>query len=235
MTKSFRTLLLGSTLLLSMAGALAAKPVAIKPAPIKPFNAEYLATYMGMQANAVMTLAPAGDNRWKYSLNIEGGLAKLSQSTTFEDRNGQWRPLSGNDTSMVLIKKVKKDATYDWAKGEARWSGDVKPDRAGPVPLQAGDLDAMLINLAIARDVAAGKPLNYRMVDDGRVKQLSYQPAGKEAITVDGKSQQASKFTRTDGEKQTVVWVVDGLPVPARILQRKNGKDEMDLQIKSLR
>ena len=235
MTKSFRTLLLGATLLLSMAGALAAKPAAIKPAPIKPFSAEYLATYMGMQANAVMTLAPAGANRWKYSLNIDSGLAKLSQSTMFEDRNGQWRPLSGNDTSMVLIKKVKKDATYDWAKGEARWSGDVKPDRAGPVPLQAGDLDAMLINLAIARDVAAGKPLNYRMVDDGRVKQLSYEPAGKEAITIEGKSQQASKFTRTDGEKQTVVWVVDGLPVPARILQRKGGKDEMDLQIKSLR
>ena len=230
MTKSFRTLLLGATLLLSVASATAAKPVAIKP-----FNAEYLATYMGMQASAVMTLAPAGDNRWKYSLNIDSGLAKLSQSTTFEDRNGQWRPLSGNDTSLVLIKKVKKDATYDWAKGEARWSGDVKPDRAGPVSLQAGDLDAMLINLAIARDVAAGKPLNYRMVDDGRVKQLSYQPAGKEAITVDGKSQQASKFTRADGEKQTVVWVVDGLPVPARILQRKNGKDEMDLRIKSLR
>jgi len=230
MTKSFRTLLFGATLLLSVASATAAKPVAIKP-----FNAEYLATYMGMQASAVMTLAPAGDNRWKYSLDIDSGLAKLSQSTTFEDRNGQWRPLSGSDSSMVFIKKVKKDATYDWAKGEARWSGDVKPDRAGPVSLQAGDLDAMLINLTIARDVAAGKPLNYRMVDDGRVKQLSYQSAGKEAITVDGKSQQASKFTRTDGEKQTVVWVVDGLPVPARILQRKNGKDEMDLRIKSLR
>ncbi|MCI4568743.1 DUF3108 domain-containing protein [Lysobacter sp. CFH 32150] len=230
MTKSFRTLLLGAMLLASMAGALAAKP-----APIKPFNAEYLATYMGTQANAVMTLAPAGANRWKYSLNIDNGLARLSQSTTFEDRNGEWRPLSGNDTSLVLFKKVKKDATYDWSKGEARWSGDVKPDRAGPVALQPGDLDAMLINLTIARDVAAGKPLNYRMVDDGRVKQMSYQPSGKEAITVDGKSQQASKFTRTDGEKQTLVWVVDGLPVPARILQRKNGKDEMDLRIKSLR
>ena len=235
MTQSFRTLLLGATVLLSMASASAVMSAPAKPAPLKQFNAEYLATYMGMQANAVMALAPAGGNRWKYSLNIDSGLAKLSQSTTFEDRDGQWRPLSGTDSSVVLIKKVRKEATYDWAKGEARWSGDVKPDRAGPVPLQTGDLDAMLINLTIARDVAAGKPLNYRMVDDGRVKQLSYQPAGQEAITIDGKSQQASKFSRTDGEKQTVVWVVDGLPVPARILQRKNGKDEMDLRIKSLR
>jgi hypothetical protein len=103
------------------------------------------------------------------------------------------------------------------------------------VKLQAGDLDAMLVNLAIARDVAAGKPLHYRMVDDGRAKELTYTVAGKEQITVAGKSQQATKVTRTDGNKQTVVWVVDGLPAPARILQRKNGEDEMDLQLQGVR
>ena len=118
----------------------------------------------------------------------------------------------------------------------ARWSGDVKPDRAGPVKLQAGDLDAMLVNLALARDVAAGKPLNYRMVDDGRAKQteLHRSPARKQ-ITVGGKPQQATKVSRTDGDKQTIAWVVDGLPVPARILQRKDGKDEMDLRLNSVR
>ena len=96
-------------------------------------------------------------------------------------------------------------------------------------------MDGMLLNLALARDVAAGKPLNYRMVDDGRAKQLSYTVAGKEQITIDGKAQQATKVVRTDGEKQTIAWVVDGLPVPARILQKRNGKDEMDLRIKSVR
>jgi len=29
--------------------------------------------------------------------------------------------------------------------------------------------------------------------------------------------------------------VVDGLPVPARILQKKDGKDELDLVLKSVR
>ncbi|HVQ32308.1 MAG TPA: DUF3108 domain-containing protein, partial [Lysobacter sp.] len=99
----------------------------------------------------------------------------------------------------------------------------------------AGDLDAMLVNLAIPRDLAAGKPLNYRMVDDGRAKPMTYQVAGKEAVTVGGKSQQATKVSRTDGNKQTIVWVVDGLPVPARILQRKDGKDEVDLRLNSVR
>lgn len=215
-----------------LAAALAA--ISMPALAVKPFNAAYEANYMGLQAEGQMTLAQDGADRWKYTLNIRSNMAMLTQSTVFEDRDGQWRPLSGNDSSIVLIKKVNKTTTYDWTKNEARWSGDVKPDRAGPVKLQAGDLDGMLVNLAIARDVAAGKPLNYRMVEDGRAKQLSYQVAGKESITIGGKSHQATKVIRSDGDKQTIAWVVDGLPVPARILQRKGGQDEMDLTIKSI-
>lgn len=219
------------------AGALFAAMLAASASAgaVEAFSADYQANYMGIVGNGKMTLEPTGGNQWKYTLNIRSSGASLTQSTVFEDRNGQWRPLSSNDSSLLLIKKVNKVATYDWAKGEARWSGDVKADRAGPVQLKAGDMDGMLINLAIARDVTAGKPLNYRMVEDGRAKQLSYEVAGKETITVEGKQQQATKVIRNDGNKQTVAWVVPGLPVPARILQRKDGRDEMDLTLQSLR
>jgi len=202
---------------------------------IKPFTADYQANYLGVQGVGRMVLAQAGGNRWRYSLDIGGSMANLNQTTVFEDSNGQWRPISNSDTSALLVKRKQKNATYDWSRGEARWTGDVKPDRAGPVKLQSGDLDAMLINLAIARDVAAGKPLRYRMVDDGRVKQLSYQVAGKESITIGGKARQATKVTRTDGDKQEFVWVVDGMPAPVRILRRKDGQDEMDLRLTALR
>ncbi|MDX1549953.1 MAG: DUF3108 domain-containing protein, partial [Lysobacter spongiicola] len=117
----------------------------------------------------------------------------------------------------------------------ASWSGDVKPERSGPIKLQAGDMDALLINLAIVRDLEAGKPLDYRMVDDGRVKQMSYKVAGKESIQVGGQQRQATKVVNTDGDKQTIAWVVDGIPVPARILQREDGKDSIDLRVKSVR
>ena len=226
-TRPLRKPLLGLAALLALASA---------PAfAVKPFTADYSASYMGLEGNGRMTLASAGGDRWSYSLEIRSSIAQLSQNTVFEDHGGQWRPLSGSDASTLLIKKSHKQATYDWSKGEARWSGDVKPDRAGPVALRTGDLDAMLVNLALARDVAAGKPLDYRMVDDGRAKQMSYRVAGKESVTIGGKAQQATKVERSDGNKQLIVWVVDGLPVPARILQRKDGKDEMDLRLKSWR
>lgn len=229
-THRLQRIVAGAALALVAASAFAARA-----GDLKPFTADYTARYMGLQGNGRMTLAKAGDNRWKYSLDIHSTIANLSQSTVFDQKDGQLRPLSGNDSSLLLIKKANKNATYDWANGQARWSGDVKPDRSGPIPLRAGDMDAMLVNLAIARDVQAGKPLNYRMVDDGRAKQLSYQVAGKDTVTVGGKAQQATKVSRTDGTRQTILWIVDGLPVPARILQRKDGDDEMDLQLQSFR
>lgn len=217
-----------------LAAALLVAGACASAGEVKPFTADYQANYFGIQGVGRMVLAQAGDNRWRYSLDIGGSMATLNQTTVFEDSNGQWRPISNSDTSELLVKRKQKNAIYDWSLGEARWTGDVKPERAGPVKLQAGDLDAMLVNLAIARDVAAGKPLRYRMVDDGRVKQLNYQVAGKESITVAGKAWQATKVTRTDGDKQETVWVVSDLPVPVRILRRKDGQDEMDLRLKSL-
>ena len=217
--------------------ALVALLLAALPAwAVKPFTADYKASVMGgISADAQMTLASAGGDRWNYTLSVQSPVATLRQSTTFEDHDGAWRPITGNDFTQMMFKKSQKNASYDWAKGEARWSGNVKPDRVGPVKLEQGDLDAMMLNLAIVRDVAAGKPLNYRMVDNGVVRQQSYQNLGQETVTVSGKPRSATKVSRTSENKQVIVWVVDGLPVPARILQKKDGKDELDLVLKSVR
>ncbi len=220
---------------LRLLGATAALLMVSAPSwAIEAFTADYQASYMGMQATGKMTLAPEAGERWRYTLAISTPLANLRQSTVFEDSKGQWRPLTSEDTTQVLVKKSSKTASYDWAQGVATWSGDVKPDRAAPIKLQAGDLDALLINLALVRDLAAGKPLSYRMVDDGRVKKMSYTVSGKEKITIDGKQREATKVVNTDGDKQTIAWLVDGMPIPARILQRKGGKDSIDLTVKSV-
>lgn len=202
---------------------------------LEPFTADYQASYMGVQATGTMTLASAGNNQWRYSLQIQNPMATLSQNTVFDEKNGQLRPLSSNDSSALLVKKRNVQAKYDWSSNQATWSGDVKPERRGPVKLQAGDMDALLINLAISRDLAAGKPLTYRMVDEGRVKSMTYQVVGKEMLTVNGKQQQATKVSRVDGNKELIAWIVPGLPVPARLLQRDNGQDALDLTIRSLK
>ena len=200
---------------------------------VEAFTADYQATAMGMQGNGQMAISPQGNNRWQYSLTIRNSLVDMSQKTVFDEKDGVLRPLSSSDLSRLLVKKKSVDTTFDWQKNLAVWTGDVKPERAGPVALQPGDMDALLVNLAIVRDVAAGKPLNYRMVENGNAKAMSYRVAGKEKITVAGKAREATKVVRTSGKKEMIVWVVAGMPVPARILQREDGQDSIDLQIKS--
>lgn len=202
---------------------------------VKPFVADYEATVKGaIHADAQMKLTSAGGDRWSYELSVNSPIASVRQTTVFEDRDGAWRPLSGNDSTQMLIKKSQKNAIYDWAAGEARWTGNVKPDRMGPVKLQAGDVDAMMLNLVIVRDVAAGKSLSYRLVDNGVARQQVYQNLGHDSINVAGKPRTATKVSRSSDGKLITVWVVDGLPVPARILQQDNGKDALDLVLKSV-
>ena len=216
-------------LLLGLLGA------ALPAFALEPFSADYTASYMGMQADGTMTLAREAGDRWKYSLRIRNQVADLSQSTVFDEHQGKLRPLSSTDGSVALIKRKSVRANYDWSSAQATWSGDVKPERRGPVKLLAGDMDALLINLAVARDLAAGKPLAYRMVDEGRVKPMRYEVAGKEQVTVAGKAHQATKVVRRDEKKETIAWIVPEIPVPARILQREGGQDTIDLTLKALR
>ena len=225
--KSMRSMLPAAALLLAAMSS---------PAwAVKPFVANYEATVKGaIHTDAQMKLASAGGDRWSYQLSVNSPIASVQQTTVFEDKGGVWRPLSGSDSSQMLIKKSQKNATYDWTAGEARWTGDVKPDRMGPVKLQSGDVDAMMLNLAIVRDVAAGKALSYRMVDNGVARQQVYQNLGQESITVAGKPETATKVSRSSDSKQVTVWLVAGLPVPARILQQDGGKDSLDLVLKSV-
>ena len=219
----------------ALLGASLLAAASLPAAAVEAFTAQYQASAMGMQGDGQMSITSQGNNRWQYSLTVKNQLVDLSQKTVFDEQKGWLRPISSSDLSRLLVKKKAVNANFDWAKNQATWTGDVKPERAGPVALKSGDMDALLVNLALVRDVAAGKPLNYRMVENGSAKAMSYQVAGKEKITVGGQSRDATKVVRTAGNKQTIVWVVADMPVPARILQREDGQDSIDLQVKSWR
>ena len=202
---------------------------------IEAFTADYQATAMGMQGDGKVSITAQPNNRWQYSLTVKNQLVDLSQKTMFDEQGTWLRPLSSSDLSRLLVRKVAVNTNFDWASNKATWTGDVKPERAGPVALKTGDMDALLVNMAIVRDVAAGRPLTYRLVENGRAKPMTYQIAGKEKLTIGGQSREATKVVRTDGKKQTLVWIVPNMPVPARILQRQDGQDFIDLQLKAWR
>lgn len=228
--------------LLAATGAAVLAVAALPALAIEPFTATYQANYMGMRAQANMTLAQDGGNRWKHGLQVSGAGARLDQSTTFEANGEQWRPVSSVDSqrgesgiAAMLMKNRELNTTYDWSAGEARFTGDVREGQSGPVKLQPGDLDGMLMNLVLVRDVQAGKsPLRYRLVEDGRAKRQVFERQGTEQVTVGGRTLDATKVVRTDGRREIIAWVVDGMPVPARLLQRRDGKDHIDMRLQSV-
>jgi hypothetical protein len=228
--------------------AVSASPTpATAPAPtparaLAPFVAAY-EVYRGGKAfgDATLQLAKVDGGRWRVDLGIRGtrgliGLAglNLQQSTLFDVSGEQYRPLSQSTVRKALFGNRKSTGVYDWSRHLAQWQGDIKETRRGAVTLQDGDMSGLLINLAVLRDAQPGATLQYRFVDDGRVRNHQYVVAGeREPQVVDEISYSAMRVTRAKGgDEETILWVVEGVPMPIRILQREDGEDVTDLRLK---
>lgn len=219
-------------------GAASAAPAAA----LEPFVANYQVFKDGkVLGEATMQVVHGEGTRWRVDLGMRGtrglvGLAGVNaqQSTVFDAVGDRYRPLSQSTVRKAVFMGKEMTGTYDWSTRTARWTGDVKKSRRAPVPLQDGDMSGLLINLAIVRDAQPGQTLHYRFVDNGRARDHQYAVAPElEGTVVDGMSFSAMRVSRVQGggNDETVLWVVDGVPTPVRILQRDNGEDTFDLRL----
>jgi len=231
MTLPFRSLMLGLLLAGSAAPAWA----------LEPFVASYQAYNEGKLAgSASMRVVPRTGSQWQIDLDVKGtrGIARLAglnieQSTVFDNVDGQFRPLSQATVRRAVFMGKKMVGTYDWAARTAQWQGDIKKNRRAPLPLQPGDMSALLMNLAVIRDAAPGRQLDYRVVDNGRIREYQYTVSPEpETVAVEDLSYSALRVSRANGgNDETIFWVADGVPTPVRILQRENGQDGVDLRL----
>jgi hypothetical protein len=207
---------------------------------LEPFVANYQVLRGGStMGEATMQVVKGTGARWRVDLGMRGtglmGLAGINaeQSTVFDSVNETYRPLTQSTLRKALFTRKQTVGTYDWGSASARWTGDVKKTRRGSIALQAGDMSGLLINLAVIRDAQPGATLNYRFVDDGRVRDHSYTVAPDlETVAVGDIGYNAMRVTRVQNDnEETVIWVVDGVPTPIRMLQRENGVDTYDLRL----
>jgi len=209
--------------------------------PLQPFVADYQVYREGKPVgDATLQVAKLDANRWRVDLGLRGtrGLVRLvglniEQSTLFDVTDGRYRPLTQSTVRHAMFSGRKITGTYDWNTHSAIWEGDVKKDRRAAVPLQDGDMSALLINLAVIRDAEPGKHLQYRFVDDGRIRNHEYAVSPElEKVTVDDLDYNAMRVTRVrSGTEETILWVSYGVPTPIRMVQRKNGEDVTDLRL----
>ena len=232
---------LGLPTALSLLLAVAATLSSVPAQAVEPFIANYQ-VFNGGKAlgDATMQVVRNDARRWRVDLNMRGtrgliGLAGINaeQSTVFEPVGETYRPLSQSTLRKALFTRRQTIGVYDWRSHKARWTGDVKDTRKAPVALQDGDMSGLLINLAVVRDAQPGQALHYRFVDDGRVRDHHYTVAQElEPMAVGDLKYNAMRVTRAQGgNEETVIWVVDGVPTPIRMLQRENGQDTYDLRL----
>lgn len=210
-------------------------------APLQPFVADYQVYREGKPVgDATLQVAKLDAGRWRIDLGLRGtrGLVRLvglniEQSTLFDVVDGRYRPLTQSTVRHALFSGKKNTGTYDWSARSAIWEGDVKKDRRAAVPLQDGDMSALLINLAIIRDAQPGKTLHYRFVDNGRVRNHDYLVAPElEKVSVDDLDYNAMRVSRVrGGNEENLFWISYGVPTPIRIVQRKDGQDVIDLRL----
>jgi len=204
-----------------------------------PFRATYSVARNGSPAGiASMQVVDLGNGRWRLDLGIRGtqglaGLAglNLQQSTVFERVGDGFRPLSQATIKHLLMSNKRITGSYDWTHDRAQWTGDVSAKRRAPVALQAGDMNALLVNLAVVRDADAGKPLQYRVVDNGRARLQTFATsAAKDVVTVGDLSYDAWHVRRTNaGSDGMEAWVSDNVPTPVRILQTDSDTGTLEL------
>jgi hypothetical protein len=240
----FRGALLAVALLLA-GRAMADDPITASPAtaarPLEPFIAQYQVYKDGkVLGDATMQVVKNDARRWRVDLNIHGtkgliGLAgiKAQQSTVFDITGGTYRPLAQSTLRKSIFTGKQTVGVYDWRTHQARWTGDVKESRRTPVTLHDGDQSGLLINLAVIRDAQPGKAMQYRFVDEGRARDHRYEVSTQlDDVQVGDLSYSAMKVSRTQsGNEETMIWVVDGVPTPVRMLQRENGEDTYDLRL----
>lgn len=207
---------------------------------LEPFVANYQVLRDGRTlGEATMRVVKGDGARWRVDLGMRGtglfGLAGINaeQSTVFDTVGETYRPLTQSTLRKTLFTRKQTVGVYDWASLNARWTGAVKKTRRASIALQAGDMSGLLINLAVIRDAQPGKLLKYRFVDDGRVRDHDYAVAQElETVVVGDISYNAMRVSRVQsGVEETVLWVVDGVPTPIRMLQRENGADTYDLRL----
>ena len=229
-----------ATRLLAPLAFLAAGLCAGPAQALEPFVANYQVLRGGRTlGEATMQVVRGDAGRWRVDLGMRGtgliGLAGINaeQSTAFEQVGETYRPLTQSTLRKTLFTRKQTTGTYDWRLLRAHWTGDVKATRRAPVALQAGDMSGLLVNLAVIRDAQPGRALQYRFVDDGRVRDHRYLVAAEpESVAVGEIGYSAMRVTRVhSGSEETVIWVVDGVPTPIRMLQRENGVDTYDLRL----
>ncbi|MEB0205849.1 DUF3108 domain-containing protein [Pseudomonas sp. CCC3.1] len=183
---------------------------AVQAAELKPFQASYTADWkqLPMSGSAERSLSKDANNVWTLSFKATMLIASLTESSTFAFKNDSLIPQSYTFERGGLGKAKKVNLDFDWATNMVTGT-----DRGDPVkvPLLSGTLDKSTYQLALQRDVAAGKKsMSYKVVEGTDVDTYDFRVLGSEKVQTKAGTIDAIKVERvrdpTQNKRTTIMW-----------------------------
>lgn len=212
---------------------------------LKPFKAHYRLFAAGSErGDAQITLRANGDGSMTFSLTaqVNKGLLSLAgasteMSTRFTPQADHLRLLNYHLSLKHLAGSKGFDTVYLHDQGIAKSTGDVKKHHSETVkfPPKASNPNVVSLNLGLdwLRHGERQRVFHYDLVDRGRLKQETYTFFPPETLDLPDGNVQAVKAVSDEPEgNEDFVWFTDKHAyIPVRLMQMRDGKVEMDIQL----
>ncbi|MES2870050.1 MAG: DUF3108 domain-containing protein [Pseudomonadota bacterium] len=187
---------------------------AVQAADLKPFKASYTADWkqLPMSGSAERSLTKNDNGTWTLNFKASMLVASLNEESTLKIEKNTLTPLTYTFERGGLGKAKKVNLDFDWATKMI--TGTDRGD-AVKLPLNSGILDKSTYQLALQRDVAAGKKsMSYQVVDDGELDTYDFRVIGEEKVSTKAGSIDAIKVERvrdpTKNKRITEMWFAKG-------------------------
>lgn len=201
---------LASSLLLSFVlhpAVMADEPV--EATALKPFKASYTADMRRVPVNgeASHQLKQNADGSWTLTFHAGMFVARMTETSNLVLDDGVVKPLSYHYERRGVGRSRETRQQFDWEAGTV--TGKHR-DRSIALETEPGLLDKTSYQLALQRDLMAGKEtLHYRVVDGRSIDEYEFEVTGNKRVSTEVGDFDAVEVVRVrdaDANRQTTLW-----------------------------
>ncbi|TVP88978.1 MAG: DUF3108 domain-containing protein [Pseudomonadaceae bacterium] len=177
--------------------------------PLKPFKASYTADMRRVPVNgeASHQLEQNADGTWTLTFHAGMFVARMTETSQLTLDNGEIKPLNYHYERRGLGRSRETRQSFDWDAGKVTGNHG---DRAIALATEPGLLDKTSYQLALQRDLLAGKDtLHYRVVDGRSIDEYEFEITGSKRVSTEVGEFDAVEVVRVrdaDANRQTTLW-----------------------------
>ena len=177
--------------------------------PLVPFTASYTADMKSIPVNgeAIHNLQQNDDGTWQLSFRASMFIARLTEESTLQATDEYIRPISYHYERKGLGRSKEASQHFDWETGQVQ---GVYKQQEFTLPTQLGLLDQTTYQLALQRDLMAGKTeMSYQVVDGDEVEEYQFRVTGEKRVTTrtgQFDTVEVERIREPDAKRETTLW-----------------------------